>query len=123
MKDKEQSKADDHKLMDEIWDKAYPKCSTLREAWRMAMQEYSQFKSQQSVITDREIEEVFEYYHPAIDEDERRICLKVAKWAIEKQRTDDRELLNTFIKEIKDEFKDENWDYLDFIADRVLNGK
>ncbi len=32
-----------------------------------------------------------------------------------------RELLFAFIKEIKDEFKDQNWDYLDFIAERVLS--
>ena len=32
-----------------------------------------------------------------------------------------RELLFAFIKEIKDEFKDENWDYLDFIAERFLS--
>jgi len=32
-----------------------------------------------------------------------------------------RELLFAFIKEIKDEFKYENWDYLDFIAERVLS--
>ena len=32
-----------------------------------------------------------------------------------------RELLFAFIKEIKYEFKDENWDYLDFIAERVLS--
>ena len=30
------------------------------------------------------------------------------------------ELLFAFITEMKDEFKDENWDYLDFIAERVL---
>jgi len=32
-----------------------------------------------------------------------------------------KELLNRFITEIKNEFKDQNWDYLDFIADRVLS--
>lgn len=32
-----------------------------------------------------------------------------------------RELLFAFIKEIKDEFKDQDWDYLDFIAERVLS--
>ncbi len=31
-----------------------------------------------------------------------------------------KELLNRFITEIKNEFKNENWDYLDFIAERVL---
>lgn len=31
-----------------------------------------------------------------------------------------RELLSDFIAEIKNEFKDENWGYLDFIAERVL---
>lgn len=30
------------------------------------------------------------------------------------------ELLFVFIKAVKEEFKDENWDYLDFIADRVI---
>lgn len=36
---------------------------------------------------------------------------------IESEGKDD--LLDIFIKEIRDEFKDENWDYLTFIADRV----
>lgn len=31
------------------------------------------------------------------------------------------ELLLAFIDEIKNEFKDQNWDYLNFIADRVLS--
>ena len=30
------------------------------------------------------------------------------------------ELLFAFIKAIKEEFADQNWDYLDFIADRVI---
>ena len=30
------------------------------------------------------------------------------------------ELLFAFIKTIKEEFSDQNWDYLDFIADRVI---
>lgn len=30
-------------------------------------------------------------------------------------------ILDKFIEAIKDEFKDENWDYLQFIADRVRN--
>lgn len=32
-----------------------------------------------------------------------------------------RELLFAFINEVKEEFKEENLDYLDFIADRVLS--
>jgi hypothetical protein len=32
-----------------------------------------------------------------------------------------RELLSAFINEVKEEFKEENLDYLDFIADRVLS--
>lgn len=31
-----------------------------------------------------------------------------------------RELLFAFIKEVNDEFPEENWDYLDFIAERML---
>ena len=31
-----------------------------------------------------------------------------------------RELLFAFIKAIKEEFAEQNWDYLDFIADRVI---
>lgn len=31
------------------------------------------------------------------------------------------ELLFAFIQEIKNEFADENWDYLDYIAERVLS--
>lgn len=31
-----------------------------------------------------------------------------------------RELLFAFIKDWKEEFKDENWDYLDFMAERFL---
>ena len=30
------------------------------------------------------------------------------------------ELLFAFIKAVKEEFADQNWDYLDFIADRVI---
>jgi len=32
-----------------------------------------------------------------------------------------RELLFAFIKEIKEEYIDQNWDYLEFIAERVLS--
>ena len=32
-----------------------------------------------------------------------------------------RTLLFAFIKEWKEEFKDENWDYLDFMAERFLS--
>ena len=32
-----------------------------------------------------------------------------------------KELLFAFIKDWKDEFKDENWDYLDFMAERFLS--
>ena len=32
-----------------------------------------------------------------------------------------RELLFAFIKDWKEEFKDENWDYLDFMAERFLS--
>jgi len=39
------------------------------------------------------------------------------KLSVSKQR----ELLFAFIKEFKEEFKVENWDYLDFVADRVIN--
>lgn len=31
------------------------------------------------------------------------------------------QILKDFIGAIKSEFKDENWDYLDFIADRVIS--
>lgn len=31
-----------------------------------------------------------------------------------------KETLSSFIKEVKEEFKDQNWDYLDFIAERIL---
>jgi len=33
------------------------------------------------------------------------------------------ELLFAFIAEIKSEFSDQNWDYLNFIADRVISKK
>lgn len=39
---------------------------------------------------------------------------------VEQSGLRDELILEKFIKEIKDEFKDENWDYLDFIKDRVL---
>lgn len=32
-----------------------------------------------------------------------------------------RELLLVFIKEVKKEFPDQNWDYLDIISERVLS--
>lgn len=40
-----------------------------------------------------------------------------------KTSTDDikRQVLSEFIAEVKKEFADENWEYLDFIADRVLD--
>ena len=34
-----------------------------------------------------------------------------------------KELLGAFIAEIKKEFTDENWDYLEFIKDRVLKNE
>lgn len=37
------------------------------------------------------------------------------------KKSSEKELLNAFIKEVKEEFKDENLDYLDFIVDRFLN--
>jgi len=33
----------------------------------------------------------------------------------------EKELLHLFIKEIKEEFADQNWDYLDFVAERTLS--
>ena len=42
---------------------------------------------------------------------------QVSKWeGIERKA-----LLFAFIKEWKEEFKDENWDYLDFMAERFLS--
>lgn len=84
-------------LTDEEWLKL-PKEEILqlyKNCYSLLQDSYRNQKSQ-SVITDREIEEVFEYYHPTIDEDEKRICLKVAKWAIDRLNTDKRELLVEF---------------------------
>jgi len=54
--------------------------------------------------------------------------LEMVKSFIEKRRqalyihdvSNQRELLFAFIKDWKEEFKDENWDYLDFMAERFL---
>jgi len=47
-----------------------------------------------------------------------------AKWMQEQLRLSNvsqrSELLFAFIKDWKEEFKDENWDYLDFMAERFL---
>lgn len=34
---------------DEIWDKCFPECSTLRETWRKAMQEYAELYHQEKI--------------------------------------------------------------------------
>ncbi len=52
-----------------------------------------------------------------------RICKEKAKQEFRKDKLSDSELLFAFITEVKKEFADQNWDYLDFIADRVLKSK
>ena len=49
------------------------------------------------------------------------IIMEVVKKLTIHNVVNQRELLFAFIKEIKEEFKDQNWDYLDFIAERVLS--
>ena len=44
------------------------------------------------------------------------MILKIVKYPNKSLKTK-----SSDIKEIKDEFKNENWDYLDFIAERVLS--
>jgi hypothetical protein len=55
-------KPTDNKKADEIWDKCHPKCSTLRETWRMAMEEYHQYRMEE--VTDEMIEKMAEKYFP-----------------------------------------------------------
>jgi hypothetical protein len=43
-----------------------------------------------------------------------------AKWQQEQDKNKYSDAIDYFITEIKTEFKDENWDYLDFIKERVL---
>jgi hypothetical protein len=43
-----------------------------------------------------------------------------AKWQQEQDKKMYSDAIDYFITEIKTEFKDENWDYLDFIKERVL---
>jgi hypothetical protein len=52
MKDQDKAKAD------EIWDECYPKCSTLRETWRMAMESYHLFREKELIkkISDFNVE-------------------------------------------------------------------
>jgi hypothetical protein len=46
-----------------------------------------------------------------------REFIEGAKWQQERSYS---EVIDLFITEIKDEFKDDNWDYLEFIKERVL---
>jgi hypothetical protein len=60
-----------------------------------------------------------------MDKGECKICMTAwAEQQVNKLNLLDvsnrRELLFAFIKEWKEEFKDENWDYLDFMAERFL---
>ena len=60
-----------------------------------------------------------------MDKGECKICMTAwAESEVKKLNLLDvsnrRELLFAFIKDLKEEFKDENWDYLDFMAERFL---
>lgn len=44
-----------------------------------AMELYAS-QSQSVLPSEEECERVFEYYHPAKDEDEKKVCMKVIKW-------------------------------------------
>ncbi len=48
-------------------------------------------------------------------------AIDICKFAKKYHESEEKELLYTFIAEIKKEFANENWDYLDFIAERVIN--
>jgi hypothetical protein len=63
------------------------------------------------------------YTHSPYTMYRKEITEWLIKYASQTKQVERREELNGFIKEIKDEFKDQNWDYLDFIADRYLNLK
>jgi len=43
-----------------------------------------------------------------------------AKWKEEQDKNKCSEIIDLFITEIKNEFKDDNWDYLEFIKERVI---
>jgi len=62
--------------------------------------------------------EMHDAYVEARQEMERRI--KVNNNFVLADVSRQSELLFAFIKAIKEEFADQNWDYLDFIADRVI---
>jgi hypothetical protein len=59
--------------------------------------------------------------YTVVEEDDfDKIAEKLVKLFATYVVSDRRELLFAFIKEWKEEFKDENWDYLDFMAERFL---
>ena len=53
-------------IKDEIWGKCYPKTSTLRETWRMAMQEYADHVLSERMPKNPYPEEMF----PTLSEDD-----------------------------------------------------
>jgi hypothetical protein len=46
-----------------------------------------------------------------------------ASWQKEQDKNKCSEIIDLFITEIKNEFKDDNWDYLEFIKERVIKNK
>lgn len=59
-------------------------------------------------INEQGIEDIYLSEHPSPTAD---------------KEAEDTDILDDFIEAIKDEFKDQNWDYLTFIAERVRGKK
>ncbi len=59
-----------------------------------------------TTLTDHSIESMYHYEH-------------ITDHPTPTTEGKEQDILTDFINEIKNEFKDENWDYLEFIADRV----
>lgn len=59
-----------------------------------------------------------------LGKNEARIFKAMDDWAtdvVKHTPNNKSEVLSDFIAEVKKEFPDQNWDYMDFIKDRVLN--
>jgi hypothetical protein len=133
MKDKEQSKAETW-LKENYNEFVVHSTNTGRSIpfFCNMLEDYaSQFKSQQSVITEEEIDLAFPIKSDctALTSDYVRMNTyrrEGAKWAIEKQRTDDRELLESFVAwAIKDYNKPTGIDLViaKELINEFLNGK
>ena len=79
-----------------------------------------QFKKAVEAEAEKEAQIIFENRHLAARKLFTDAFIAGANFTKEYIDKQPGKVLSIFIKEIKDEFKDQNWDYLDFIAERVL---